>query len=132
MALVDNPELLKRIKELLGHQAQNQDNPLLFACWYNLDEEKDVYLLEVAEGVADAGDGALDTFTFGMSSELGIPGVLRVTYTGPEELRYATEKVDASGHALLERIRTEGCLVLFGEDSPLADEVLRNASSRTS
>ena len=129
MTLVDNPTVLKQIKKLVEHHAQNQDNPLLLACWYNLDEEQDVYLLEVAEDVADSGDGTLDTFTFGMSRELRIPGVLRVTYTSPEELRYAAQQADAPGHALLERIRTEGCLVLFGEDSPLADEVLRNARS---
>ncbi|MBM3240872.1 hypothetical protein FJZ31_31705 [Candidatus Poribacteria bacterium] len=129
MALVDNPKILKRIKELVEHHIHNQDNPLLLACWYNLNEERDIYLLEVAEDVADSGDGTLDTFTFGMSRELGIPGALRVTYTSPEELRYAAQKADAPGHPLLERIRTAGCLVLFGEDSPLADEVLRNARS---
>ncbi len=129
MALVDKPDLVKRVKKLIAHHAQNQDNPLLLACWYNLGEEQEVYLLEVAEGVADSGDGTLDTFTFGMSEELGIQGMLRVTYTGPEELRYAAQKADAPGHSLLEKIRTEGCLVLFSKDSPLADEVLGNASS---
>ena len=129
MALVDNSALLKRVKEFVKYHARNRDNLMLFACWYNLDEEQDVYLLEVAEGVADSGDGTLDTFTFGMSDELGIPGMLRVTYTSPEELRYAAQKADAPGHALLEQIRTEGLLVLFGEDSPLADEVLGNARS---
>jgi len=129
MALVDNSALLKRIKNLVEQHTHNQDNPLLLACWYNLNEQQDVYLLEVAEGVADSGDGTLDTFTFGMSRELGIPGVLRVTYTSPEELRYAAQEADAPGHALLERIRSEGFLVIFGEDSPLADEVLDNGRS---
>jgi hypothetical protein len=127
--------LEKRLKALVEKHYLNTETPLLFAAWYRLNERKDVYLLEVAQGVLDPGDGSWETFTFLSPPELRRPNGanLLITYLSPEEFFYAVEQEDTKGHALLCEIQAHGCRVLFcDEQSETAQhikKVIENATT---
>jgi len=108
-----------RLKTLVEQHHLNTETPLLFAAWYRLNKRKDVYLLEVAEGVLDPGDGSWETFTFIAPPELRLPGGARlhITYISPEEFFYSVKREYTKGHELLREIQKDGCRVLFFEES---------------
>ena len=118
--------LEKRLKTLVEKQHTNTETPLLFAAWYRLNKRKNVYLLEVAQGALDPGDGSWETFTFFPPPELHLPNgaQLHITYVSPEEFFYAVEREDTKGHALLREIQAHGCLILFcNEQSETAQRI---------
>jgi len=127
--------LKKSLKALVEQHHLNTETPLLFAAWYRLNERRDVYLLEVAQGVLDLGDGSWETFTFLPPPELRLPGGARlhITYISPEEFFYSVEREDTNGHSLLREIQADGCRVLFvdeqNETAQRIKEVIGNATA---
>ncbi len=124
-ALHENEEIVAQVQALVEYHRQYEENPLLFACWHHLGDEKDVWLLEIAENVADPGDGSLDTFPFYPKPHLDIPGHLRLTYASPEEFWDAVTNPDSEGHVLIEEIRRTNFDVLYGKNTRF-EEALRN------
>jgi len=127
--------LEKRLKALVEQHNLNTETPLLFAAWYRLNEKRDVYLLQVAQGVLDPGDGSWETFTFFPPPGLSLPSGARlnITYISPEEFFYSVKREYTPGHALLREMQANGCRVLFvDEQNEIAQrikEVINNATA---
>ena len=124
-ALHEKENIVAQVRTLVEHHCRYKENPLLFVCWHHLEDEQDVWLLEIAENVADPGDGSLDTFPFYPKPDLNIPGHLRLTYASPEEFWDAVTNPNSEGHALIKQIRQSSFDVLYGENTPF-EEALRN------
>lgn len=113
------------VREMLAEHAESDTKPVL-AALYTGEQPDHVYLLEVAEGVADPGDCDWDTFEFIPPREWQVPkgGRLAFTFLSPTEFARASEQPDTPGGGLLARlrsqVRTGQCKILLGAERPEA------------
>lgn len=108
---------VEQLKEFVRPHADDPRTPVLFAAWYNRDAEDHIYLLEVADGVANPGDASWAALRFFPPQEWGLAegARLHLTFISPLEFFDAVRKPDSVGHARLEQLRFDSEVLYVAE-----------------
>ena len=113
-ALVDRREVQKAVYALVDLHRRDPEAPPRIAVWFRLDDPYDVHLLEIADGLFDPGDGALEGVSMGAGSAM--PGVRYVVIylASPSEVHKAFEI--NGGHPAIQAMRTRSCRIVHPAD----------------
>jgi hypothetical protein len=113
-SLAGKPAIQKAVRALVTAHLQDPENPPQFVLWFRLDDPKDVHLLEIADDVADPGDGSLDGVALGAGS--AIPGARSIVLylASPSEIHKAFEV--NPGHPAIEAMINRSGQVLYPRD----------------
>ena len=120
--LSDKPGVLSAVQSLVTAHRQDPTSPPRLVLWFRVDDPKDVHLLEIADDVADPGDGALDGVALGAGRS--VPGARSIVIylASPSEVHKAFEV--NSGHPAIEAMvnRTGHVLHPAGDWQALINE----------
>lgn len=113
-SLADKPEVQRAVIELVNAHRQDPTSPPRLAFWFRLDDAKDIQLLEIADDVADPGDGALDGVALGAGRS--VPGARSIVIylAAPSEVHKAFEI--NPGHPAIEAMVNRNGRVVYPPD----------------
>lgn len=98
--LANNPAIRSQVKSHVQKAMANSREKILWVVWYDLNDQKDISLLYIAEEVILSEDGLLESYSMIPGWELRIPGSLRICMTSAEELE-AVRRLNPSQRPIL-------------------------------
>ena len=109
----------KAVQELIEAHKRRQDEPLILAVRYKLDDSQDVHVLEALRGFPGGADDELLVTEFEPSPQLRILGKLRLALGSPAQIVAAISR----GDAVIEQMKSG--VALYDDGSEDAVELMR-------
>lgn len=105
------------VRELIAAHKSRNDEPLVLAVRYGLEQPQDIHLLEVLDGFPGGDDDELLVTSFESSARLRIVGELYLALCSPAQLKAAISRGDAETQKL------RGGEVVYDDGSELAKDL---------